>query len=71
MDVDKSFAPSAHDYLKYFPVAGWGFKGIEVMTLTCAEIPNPSVQVPRAMMGAITVHINYMLWQVLVYLIHG
>eukprot|EP00981_Chlorochromonas_danica_P004134 scaffold808_cov180-Ochromonas_danica.AAC.2 len=45
--------PEALSFLRYFPMAGWCYKGIEVMTLTCDNIRNPGYIVPRTMMATI------------------
>eukprot|EP00981_Chlorochromonas_danica_P007411 scaffold1710_cov182-Ochromonas_danica.AAC.1 len=50
---DSSLDPEATIFLRFFPTAGWCYKGIEVMTLTCDNIRNPGYIVPRTMMATI------------------
>lgn len=53
-------------YLHYFPVGGWCFKGIEVMTLTCENIANPGQNVPRAIMASVSTMVVLILALILV-----
>eukprot|EP01039_Chlorochromonas_danica_P006929 gene6930-biopygen3439 len=40
---DTQIDSDATTFLRFFPTAGWCYKGIEVMTLTCDNIRNPGI----------------------------
>lgn len=53
LTIQPRFSPTAMNFIHYFSVGGWGFKGIEIMTLTCDNTSNPARRVPLASMSAI------------------
>lgn len=61
---NNGFQPEGASFMQYYPVGGWCFKGIEVMTLTCENISSPGRNVPYAMMASVVTMV-VLVWSIL------